>query len=158
MITTATIRGNGAALDDTTAADIAELWNAAYPTMRDIVTGNINGDRQRITDRVWDIDPASPGAAWMLDRTPTERQLRHRLRTFEALRRTLGQLDRGTHKACTRSPGGFSVSSAYSAVQDTLNAAGTRSQGMEAVYTLAAALAYTVEALQRAWAAKQDAA
>lgn len=148
MLTAATARSHGR-IDDTTATRIADLWNAAYPTMRATVTGRIDAYRGQIRDESWQIDPDHPHADVLRAYTPTEAQLRRRLKNAEELRRVLGQLDRGTHRACTRSPGGFSVLAAYSAVRSLLKVTGLNDEGLSAVYRLAAELADAADDLHR---------
>lgn len=41
MLTAATIRSHGR-VDDTTATRIADLWNAAYPVMRESATARVD--------------------------------------------------------------------------------------------------------------------
>lgn len=133
MTTTATVRATGA-IDVTTAAAVADLWNAAYPTMRTILTASINGYRDRIQREGWaqaDLPRADRG---------TRRDLGARLARLESLRRSLGQLDRGTYQGCTRSPGSFSVIHAYGAVRGVLAATSSSVRNLAAVYELAAAL------------------
>jgi len=148
MTTAATIRSYGR-IDDTTAARIADRWNTAYPTMRTIATARINGYRRQIEDRAWEIDPTHPHAEVLRAYTPTEAQLRHRLKNTETLRLKLGQLDRGTHRACTQSPGGFTVLAAYTAVRAFLSHTSVNDHGLAAVYELAAVLADAAEARHR---------
>lgn len=140
MLTTATVRGFGH-IDDSTAAGIAELWNAAYPIMRGIATSRVNAYRQQIKNEAWRIDPNHPRADILRPFLPTEAGVRRKLKDAEALRRMLGQLDRGTHRACTRSPGGFSAFAAYNAVRALLKATTVNDRGLAAVYRLASALA-----------------
>lgn len=152
MTTAATIRNHGR-IDDTTATRIATLWNAAYPTMRAIATSRIDAYRRQIRDEAWKVDPNHPRADILQAYAPTEATLRRRLSNLETLRRVLGQLDRGTHRACTRSPGGFSVLSAYSAVRALLGATSVNDHGLAAVYQLAAVLAEAAEERHRELAA-----
>jgi hypothetical protein len=153
MLTTATARNHGHT-DEPTATRITTLWNAAYPTMRTIATSRITAYRQQIQDRVWDIDPTQPNADILRAYTPTEAKLHRRLKNTEGLRRTLHQLDRGTHRACTRSPGGFSTLSAYAAVRALLNATSLNDHDLAAVYQLAAVLAEAADERHRAIAAR----
>ncbi|WP_328436959.1 hypothetical protein OHA71_06615 [Streptomyces sp. NBC_00444] len=153
MLTTATVRHHGHT-DEPTAAHITNLWNAAYPTMRTIATARIDAYRRQLHDRVWDIDPTHPHADVLRAYTPTEPALRRRLKNTEELRRTLGQLDRGTHRACTQSPGGFNIHSAYTAVRALLNATGLNDHGLADIYRLAAALAEAAEERHRELAAR----
>lgn len=126
-------------------ADIAPLWDAAYPTMRAIATSRITTYRSQIADRVWDIDPANPNAEILRAYTPTEPRLRRRLKNAETLRRTLHQIDNGTHRPCTQSPPAFSPFAAYGAVRDFLRTVSANDRGLGDVYRLAAVLAEAVE-------------
>lgn len=135
-------------------ADITDLWNAAYPTMRAIATSRITGCRGQIADRVWDIDPANPNAEILRAYTPTEAKLRRRLKNTETLRRTLHQLDNGTHRPCTQSPPAFSPLAAYSAVRAFLGTTGINDRGLADVYQLAAVLAEAAEERCRELAAE----
>lgn len=148
MLTAATVRAHGE-IDDATATRIADLWNAAYPVMRAIATARIDSYRCQIRDEAWRIDPDHPHADVLRAYTPTEAQLRRRLKNAEALRLVLGQLHRGTHRACTRSPGGFSRHAAYSAVRALLDRTSSNDEGLSAVYRLAAELADAVDDLHR---------
>ncbi|WP_406444476.1 hypothetical protein OHB14_36535 [Streptomyces sp. NBC_01613] len=153
MLTTATTRNHGR-LDDTTATRITHLWNAAYPTMRTIASHRINAYRRQLEDQIWNINPNHPQADALRAFMPTENAIRRSLKDIEDLRRVLGQLDRGTHRACTRSPGGFSVLAAYSAVRCLLAATGLNDCGLAAVYELAACLADAAEVRHRELAAR----
>lgn len=157
MLTAATARAHGR-IDDTTATRIADLWNAAYPTMRATVTARIDAYRGQIREQAWHVDPDHPHADVLRAYTPTEAQLRRRLKNAEALRRQLGQLDRGTHRACTRSPGGFTVLAAYSTVRALLKTTGLNDEGLAAVYRLAAVLADAADDLHRELSATTRAA
>ena len=152
MTTAATIRSHGR-LDSTTAARIAAHWNTAYLTMRTLATDRINAYRLQIRDEAWKVDPTHPHAEAIQAFTPSEATIRRRLANLENLRRTLGQLDRGTHRACTRSPGGFSVLAAYTAVRALLGATTVNDEGLAAVYRLAAVLAEAAEERHRELAA-----
>ncbi|MFF8293618.1 hypothetical protein ACF068_31040 [Streptomyces sp. NPDC016309] len=79
-------------IEQNQAQRIADRWNAAYPAMRSILDDVIKA--QRAAER------------------PTVDVAR-----LERVRREMGQQDRGTFKACTRSPGAFSVSHAFSQVR-----------------------------------------
>lgn len=157
MLTAATARAHGR-VDDATATRIVDLWNTAYPAMRAIATDRIDAYRRQIRDEAWRIDPDHPHADVLRAYTPTEAQLRRRLKNAEELRRVLGQLDRGTHRACTRSPGGFTVRAAYSAVRALLKVTGLNEQGLSAVYRLAAELADAADDLHRDLRARTSAA
>lgn len=129
------------------AEHLADLWNAAYPAMRSIATGYVEGVRRSIKERVWEVDPKHPRAETLRELVPSEAKLTGRLKRAEELRRVLGQLDRGTHKLCTRSPGSFTVTGAYMAVRHLLNVSSLSTKGMGPVYRLAAALAEAEEEL-----------
>ncbi|GGS47989.1 hypothetical protein [Streptomyces violaceus] len=150
MTTIATVRDTGQ-LDDTTAADIANRWNAAYPTMRTILTTSINSIRDRIQREGWnlaDLPKSDQGSS---------KDLGAKVARLEGLRRSLGQLDRGTYRGCTRSPGGFSPVSAYWAVRDVLAATSISDRNLAAVYELAAILSFVSDARQRELAARHSA-
>lgn len=148
MLTTATVRNHGHT-DEPTATRIADLWNAAYTVMRTIASNRIDAYRRQLQDQAWNIDPDHPHAEALRAFTPTENAIRRSLKDIEDLRRTLGQLNRGTHRACTRSPGAFSVLAAYSAVRCVLAATSLNDHGLSAVYQLAAALADGAEERHR---------
>lgn len=156
MPTAATIRSTGR-IDDATAIRIADHWTAAYPVMREIVTARITAYRQQISDEAWQVDPTHPQADVLRAHTLTEAQLVRRLKGVEALRLELGQLDRGTHRACTRSPGGFSAGAAYRSVRNLLSIAGLNDHGLAPVYRLAAVLAEAADELHREWVASTTA-
>lgn len=152
MLTAATVRGTGHTTT-TTATRIADLWNAAYPVMRQIATSRIDAYRTQIDNQAWKVDPDHPHADSLRAFTPTEADLYRRLKNAETLRRVLGQLDRGTHRACTRSPGGFSPFAAYRAVRTFVAATSINDRGLAAVYQLAAALADIADEQHHEWAA-----
>ncbi|MGH8966331.1 MAG: hypothetical protein ACRDXB_13525, partial [Actinomycetes bacterium] len=79
-----------------------------------------------------------------------EKKAHRKLKLAEDLRRDLGQLDRGTHKPCTRSPGCFSVTAAYMAVRNLISLSSLNSEGMASVYRLAAELAEAEERVNEA--------
>lgn len=135
-------------------ADVADLWSAAYPTMRATTTSRITAYRQQIEDRVWDIDPANPNAELIRAYTPTEAKLHRRLKNAETLRRTLHQISSGTHRPCTQSPPAFSPFAAYDAVRDFLRTGSANDRGLGDVYRLAAVLAEAVEERCRELAAE----
>ena len=137
--------------------DIAPLWTAAYPTMRAIATHRITAYRRQIADRVWDIDTADPNAELLRAYTPTEHKLHRRLKNTENLRRTLHQLDNGTHRPCTQSPPAFSALAAYTAIRALLNLTGLNDHGLADVYLLAAALSEAAEERYRELAARTPA-
>lgn len=138
-------------------ADLADPWNAAYPTMRAIATSRITAYRRQIADRVWDIDPANPNADILRAYTPTEPRLRRQLKNAETLRRTLHQLDHGTHRPCTQSPAAFSPFAAYGAVRGFLRTVSANDRGLGDVYRLAAVLAEAVEERCRELAERHEA-
>ncbi len=123
------------------ATQVAELWNEAYQVMRQVTADRIKGYRDYIAREGWKADPARPDADFRRAFTTSEADARQNLRLAEDLRRALGQLDRGTHKPCTQSPGAFTLSGAYGAVRDALALTSPDTDGLEPVYLLAAALA-----------------
>lgn len=146
MLTTAAARSYGR-LDDTTASHLAGQWNAAYPTMRTILTASISSLRSQIEREGWTQD-SLPKDDW-----GSSRDLGARLGRLELLRRGLGRLDRGTYQGCTRSPGGFSVTHAYWSVRDVLAVTSINDRGLAEIYALAAHLAFIQDGIARARAA-----
>lgn len=142
MITAATVRDHGR-LDDTTASTLADQWNAAYPTMRRILNASINGLRARIEREEWTAARLRP------EDRGSGRDLGAQLARMEGLRRGLGQLDRGTYRGCTRSPGGFSPTSAYWSVRRFLEVTTANDRGLSDVYYLASHLAFIEDSLAR---------
>lgn len=143
MTTVATVRGLGQ-LDETAAARIAGLWNQAYPGMRDTLTLVISRHR----DYLQKAEQAGDLTAEM------EASTRRYIKGLEETRRVLGQLDRGTHRGCTRSPGAFSASAALRAVRRALGAFSVGGPVLGDVYRLAAALADEEAAKAEEWKAK----
>lgn len=144
MITTATVRSTGR-LDDAAATRIADLWNAAYPGLRDILTEVIAGHRSYLAKQVGQRE---------------ESQLvetRRYIKNVEEIRRELGQLDRGTHRACTRSAPAFHPGSALNVVRHAMDVMPFADDRAGAVYRLAADLSDTVAA-QHAARRAQDSA
>lgn len=141
------------------AEHLADLWNRAYPAMRQIITRYIESQREYIERRGWVIDPNHPHAEVLQERATPERKARYRLKLSEELRRDLGQLDRGTHKPCTRSPGCFSVTAAYMAVRSLISHSSLNSEGLADIYRLAAELAEAEERVNEArkkWHQEQE--
>ncbi|QUI32463.1 hypothetical protein H9W91_17535 [Streptomyces alfalfae] len=140
MTTIATVRGLGQ-LDDTTAARIADLWNAAYPGMRDTLTLVISRHRDYLkkAQQAGDISKEM------------ENDTRRYITRMEETRRVLGQLDRGTHRGCTRSPGAFTTSAAMSVVRRALDAVSIGSPHAGSIYRLAAELADVEAATAERW-------
>ncbi|AKN71248.1 hypothetical protein QR97_16835 [Streptomyces sp. PBH53] len=145
MTTIATVRGLGQ-LDDATAARIADLWNQAYPGMRETLTLVISRHR----DYLQTAEHAGNLTAEM------EASTRRYIKRLEETRRVLGQLDRGTHRGCTRSPGAFSTSAALSAVQRALEAFSVGGPALGDVYRLAATLADEEAAKAARWQAEHS--
>lgn len=143
---TATARAHGV-LDDKSAQDLADQWNAAYPTMRRILNASINGLRARIEREEWTAARLRP------EDHGSSRDLSAQLARMEGLRRGLGQLDRGTYRGCTRSPGGFSPTSAYWSVRHFLEVTTIGDRGLSPVYELAAHLAFIDDSFARQRAA-----
>ncbi len=141
------------------AEALADLWNGAYPAMRKIATGYVEGLRLSVERRSWEIDPKHPQAEALRSLALPEGKVRRKLKLAEDLRRELGQLDRGTHKLCTCSPGSFTVTGAYMAVRNLISASSLNSDGMSSVYRLAAALAEAEERVNQiriAWHREQS--
>lgn len=113
------------------AQRIADRWNAVYPRMREILTSAI--EAQRAAEQ----PSGDPRPAIMQEIWPATADLAK----LEAVRRELGQLDRGTFKDCTCSTGGFSVSEARDRVHQVLNVTSTGDPALGAIYRLAGELA-----------------
>ncbi|MFD8025437.1 hypothetical protein ACFV6G_34125 [Streptomyces lavendulae] len=98
------------------AQRLVEHWSAAYPAMRTILDTVITAQRkaQRPT-----VD----------------------LRRLEDTRRELGQMDRGTHRLCTRSAPSFSPTSAAWLVRNVIAVTYVAHPDASAIYRLAAELA-----------------
>lgn len=139
------------------AEHLADLWNAAYPSMREIASGSIAALRTSIKAKSWEVDPSHPQAEVLRKCVSSEQKLRRKLKLAEDLRRDLGQLDRGTHKLCTRSPGSFTVTGAYMAVRNLIRITSLNSGGLPAVFRLAAVLAEAEERLNADRAAWHEA-
>lgn len=137
------------------AEHLADLWNLAYPAMRKIATGCIDGLRSYIEREGWIVDPGHPQAEALKAYATPEAKARRKLRHAEELRRDLGQLDRGTHKPCTRSSGCFSITSAYMAVRSLIGISSLSSEGLADIYRLAAVLAEAEEGLNAERAARR---
>lgn len=127
------------------AEHLADLWNRAYPAMRKIATGYVEGLRLSVEGKTWEIDPKHPQAEILQAYATPEGKIRRKLKLAEDLRRDLGQLDRGTHKLCTRSPGCFTVTGAYMAVRNLIKVSSLGSEGLGNVFLLAAVLAESEE-------------
>ncbi|AXH66420.1 hypothetical protein SEA_SATIS_271 [Streptomyces phage Satis] len=158
MVTTGLVRDR-TPITEEAATEIAGLWNDAYPVMRKIATGYVDSMRDYVDREGWVIDPDHPRADVLQAYAVPEGKARRKLRYGEELRRELGQLDRGTHRPCTRSPGCFSVTAAYSRVRGLLGISSLSTPGMGSVYRLAAALADAEEIIneERAkWHAEQE--
>lgn len=132
------------------AEHLADLWNRAYPAMRKIATGYIEGQRTYIEREGWVIDPTHRHAEVLQAYAVPEGKARRKLKLAEELRRDLGQLDRGTHKLCTRSPGSFTVTGAYMAVRNLISLTSLNSEGLPLIYRLAADLAEAEERVNAA--------
>lgn len=127
------------------ADHLADLWNRAYPAMRQIATRYVEGLRRSVEERSWEVDPKHPQAEVLQAMASPEGKVRRRLKLAEDLRRELGQLDRGAHKLCTRSPGSFTVTGAYMAVRNLIRASSLNSEGLGEIFRLAAVLAEAEE-------------
>ncbi|MFF0142650.1 hypothetical protein ACFYRN_40235 [Streptomyces sp. NPDC005227] len=115
VLTVATVR-TYRHLDLTDAQRLVEHWSAAYPAMRTILDSVITAQR---------------GA-----KRPTAD-----LRRLEDTRRELGQVDRGTHRVCTRSAPSFSPTSAGWLVRNVIAVTHVGHPDAGAIYRLAAELA-----------------
>lgn len=135
MITTGTVRSVGQ-IDDTTAARISELWNLAYPDLREALTNVISNRRDHLR-KAEQAEPLSQEA---------KSSAAQYIKRMEETRRALGQLDRGTYRGCTRSPGAFTANSALSAVSRALKAVPFGSPHAGNAYRLAGELADAVAA------------
>ncbi|MGJ5826031.1 hypothetical protein [Streptomyces ossamyceticus] len=98
-ITSADVRSLSHWIDEATATYIADLWNTAYPGMRATLTEEI----KRVTPFAEANDEHS------------DHWKGHAIRAKNT-RKRLAQLDNGTYRGCTRSPGGFSISGALTEV------------------------------------------
>ncbi|MEU3433074.1 hypothetical protein [Streptomyces sp. NPDC006863] len=115
------------------AQHIADRWNAVYPAMRTILD---------------DVIRAQRGAG-----RPT-----FDVADLERVRREMGQQDRGTFKACTRSPGAFSVSHAFSQVRTVVSVTSIGHPDAGAILRLCAELADAVAEAGVASRAEREAA
>lgn len=135
MITTDSVRTRY--IGEELAQRVADHWNPVYPAMRRILDTVIKAQRTRETPS-WDVAQ------------------------LELVRRELGQLDRMTFKACTRSDGAFSVHHALSHVHEVLNVTSLGDRDKGAIYRLAGALAdvdaHVTEAAHAHWSAQRAAA
>lgn len=118
MTTTEAIRSNPL-IDEATAVRLAALWNAAYPGMRELLTTVIDAQRKYLSEK-------------------PDGHLQEEVKRHEETRRALGQLDRGTYRGCTRSPGMFDTWGALSAIKRLPMPTGSKHGGN--VYRLAAEL------------------
>ncbi|MET9466606.1 hypothetical protein ABZY44_17715 [Streptomyces sp. NPDC006544] len=116
MITTDSVRTRF--IGEDLAQRIADHWNPVYPVMRRTLDTVIKA--QRAAERPT-VDVAK----------------------LELVRRALGQLDRGTFKGCTRSPGYFSVYHALRHVDEVLKVTYSGDPDKGAIYRLAGVLADT---------------
>lgn len=103
-ITSADVRSLNHWVDETTASHIADLWNAAYPDMR--------------ADLTQEIKHATPFAE--ADDKSSGHWKSH-VERARNIRKGLAQLDNGTYRGCTRSPGGFDVSGALRVVGELIH-------------------------------------
>jgi hypothetical protein len=149
-VVTAPVVQDHSPLSGEAAAEIAGLWNDAYPVMRKIATSYVDSMRDYVEREGWVVDPGHPHAEVLQAYATPEGKARRKLKYGEELRRELGQLDRGTHRPCTRSPGCFSVTAAYSRVRGLLGISSLSTPGMGSVYRLAAALADAEEVVNEA--------
>ncbi|MEU6965080.1 hypothetical protein [Streptomyces chrestomyceticus] len=137
MVTTDSVRAGSRFISDEQAQSITDHWNPVYPAMRRTLETVIKAQQA--------VDP---------DRRTVD------VARLKAVRRGLGQLDRGTYKGCTRSPGAFSVYGALRHVDEVLavTLSGTPEKG--AIYRLASALADADVAINAAadafWQAQRE--
>ncbi|MDL4815483.1 hypothetical protein [Actinomadura opuntiae] len=124
MITVNTIQAGSPHLSEAAAQYLTDLWNTAYPHMRTDLTEVIAAHRNASLRR--------PGR----QRTETAKEIRR----YESVRRELGQLDRGTHRPCSRSEPRFSLFAATNAVRHALDALPVDSPHAGDIYRLAAEL------------------
>lgn len=103
-------------IDEAAAVRLTGLWNAAYPGMREVLDAVIRANRGTAHPRV-DV------------------------RGLETVRRELGQVDRGTHRPCTRSEPAFSPHIALSLVRAVIDVVPLGSPHAGGIYRLAAELA-----------------
>lgn len=103
-------------VDRAGAERLAEHWSAAYPAMRTILDTVITAQRQAERPTV-DIP------------------------RLERVRRELGQVDRNTHRVCTRSAPYFSPTTAGWLLRDVINITYVGHPQAAAIYRLAAELA-----------------
>ncbi|MGC4891068.1 hypothetical protein [Micromonospora sp. DT227] len=130
MLTVADIRSHDTRIDTDTAHTIAHHWNTAYPHMRAALTRWIEARRHQLT------------TANDADQAIAHEEIKNR----ERLRREIGQLDRGTFRQCTRSPGCFSTSAALSLVPQVIDTACWYDPGLAHMYRLAAVLVDAINA------------
>jgi len=117
---------------ETQAQGIADRWNGVYPAMRSILDTVIKaqGGAERPTADVVHLTQ---------------------------VRREMGQQDRGTFKACTRSPGAFSVFDAYRQVREVLAVTSIGHADAGSIHRLAGELADVVAGATRARRAEWEA-
>ncbi|WP_432170940.1 hypothetical protein [Streptomyces sp. 1222.5] len=129
-MTTVAVISSNPLIDEATAERIVTLWNAAYPGMRELLTTVIDAQRNHLRE-----NPDS--------------RLQAEIKRHEETRRVLGQLDRGTYRGCTRSPGMFDTWGALSAIKRLPMPTGSKHGG--SVYRLAAELSDVEAARTAAW-------
>ncbi|WP_105974706.1 hypothetical protein [Streptomyces geranii] len=103
-------------IDQAGAERLVEHWHTAYPAMRTILDTVITAQRRAERPTV-DIP------------------------RLERVRRELGQVDRGTHRVCTRSEPFFSPTTAGWLVRDVIDITHVGHPQAAAIYRLAAELA-----------------
>lgn len=103
-------------IDRPQAERLVERWNAAYPAMRTVLDTVITAQRQA-------------------ERPTVD------LSRLERVRRELGQVDRGTHRVCTRSAPFFYPTAAEWLVRDVIAVTHVGHPQASAIYRLAAELA-----------------
>lgn len=123
------------------AERLADLWNAAHPLMRNLLSAEIGRVRGFVKRAVWEKPVTELYAENIPDYGRSETRTRRRLKYVESLRLELGQLDKGEHRPCTQSPKCFSITAAHSRVTSMIHFASNVQEGMAPVYRLAAVLA-----------------
>jgi hypothetical protein len=123
------------------AERLADLWNAAYGFMREIVSDYIEAKRHYLVSEGWKVDPDHPMADVLQAHAILEPRARKQLKDAEYLRRNLGQIDRAAHRPCTQSPPCFTITSAYLLTRNALALSSLNADGLDKVYRLIAELA-----------------
>ncbi|MFZ3476079.1 hypothetical protein ACODT4_44620 [Streptomyces sp. 2.9] len=117
-------------INEDQARRIADHWNPVYPRMREILTAAI--EAQRAAEQ----PSGDPRPELVRELWPAKADLAG----LEAVRRELGQLDRGRFKDCTCSTGSFSIGEARDRVLQVLNVTSTGDPALGSIYRLAGEL------------------